>query len=115
MVPSTPATPPPPVAPAPPAAIGPSPPLPRVLGQQVNSEDERRIQGDAQRRIERTERLMKQIDERRLVGEQQQNLLTVQSFLVKAREALSERDVQRAITLADKAFLLAEELVKVVR
>jgi len=74
-----------------------------------------RIQSDAQRRIERTERLMKQIDERRLVGEQQQNLLTVQSFLVKAREALSEKDVQRALTLADKAFLLAEELVKVVR
>ena len=56
---------------------------------------------------------MKQIDQRRLVGDQQQNLLTVQSFLVKAREALTEKDVQRALTLADKAYLLAEELVKV--
>ena len=55
---------------------------------------------------------MKQIDQRRLVGDQHQNLLTVQSFLVKAREALSEKDVQRALTLADKAFLLAEELVE---
>jgi hypothetical protein len=107
-----------PVMPSPPAAAAPAvppAPPPRILGQQVSSEDEKRIQGDAQRRIDRTERLVKQIDERRLVGEQHQNLLTVQSFLVKAREALTEKDVQRALTLADKAFLLAEELVKVVR
>ena len=105
-------------APSPPAAAGPAAPpapSPRILGQQVSSEDEKRIQGDAQRRIDRTERLVKQIDQRRLIGDQHQNLLTVQSFLVKAREALSEKDVQRALTLADKAFLLAEELAKVVR
>jgi len=100
---------------APAAPVVPPAPQPRILGQQVSSEDEKRIQADAQRRIDRTERLMKQIDERRLVGEQHQNLLTVQSFLVKAREALTEKDVQRALTLADKAYLLAEELVKVVR
>ena len=107
-----------PAAPSAPAAPGPAAPpapAPRVLGQQVSSEDEKRIQGDAQRRIDRTERLVKQIDQRRLIGDQHQNLLTVQSFLVKAREALSEKDVQRALTLADKALLLAEELVKVVR
>jgi hypothetical protein len=109
LTPSSPAV---PSAPGP--AVPPAPP-PRILGQQVSSEDEKRIQGDAQRRIDRTERLVKQIDQRRLIGEQHQNLLTVQSFLVKAREALSEKDVQRALTLADKAFLLAEELVKVVR
>jgi hypothetical protein len=103
-----------PAAPAAPV-VPPAPQPPRILGQQVSSEDEKRIQADAQRRIDRTERLMKQIDERRLVGEQHQNLLTVQSFLVKAREALTEKDVQRALTLADKAYLLAEELVKVVR
>ena len=115
---TTPAAPSSPAAPSAPAAAGPAAPpapAPRVLGQQVSSEDEKRIQGDAQRRIDRTERLVKQIDQRRLIGDQHQNLLTVQSFLVKAREALSEKDVQRALTLADKAFLLAEELVKVVR
>ena len=117
-VPTSPATPSSPPVPSPPAAAAPAAPPappPRILGQQVSSEDEKRIQGDAQRRIDRTERLVKQIDERRLVGEQHQNLLTVQSFLVKAREALTEKDVQRALTLADKAYLLAEELVKVVR
>ena len=104
-----------PGAPSPPGPAVPPAAPPRVLGQQVSSEDEKRIQGDAQRRIDRTERLVKQIDQRRLIGDQHQNLLTVQSFLVKAREALSEKDVQRALTLADKAYLLAEELVKVVR
>jgi hypothetical protein len=114
-------TPPVPTAPVtripavPAAPVVPPAPQPRILGQQVSSEDEKRIQGDAQRRIDRTERLVKQIDKRRLVGDQHQNLHTVQSFLVKAREALSEKDVQRALTLADKALLLAEELVKGVR
>ena len=112
VTPGSPPVPSPPAAAAP--AVPPAPP-PRILGQQVSSEDEKRIQSDAQRRIDRTERLVKQIDERRLDGEQHQNLLTVQSFLVKARDALTEKDVQRALTLADKAFLLAEELVKVVR
>ena len=114
----TPAVPGSPAAPSPPASVGPAvppAPPPRILGQQVSSEDEKRIQGDAQRRIDRTERMVRQIDQRRLIGDQHQNLLTVQRFLVKAREALSEKDVQRALTLADKAFLLAEELVKVVR
>jgi hypothetical protein len=81
----------------------------------VSSEDERRIHGEAQRRIDRTERLMRQIDQRRLAEDQQQNLLTIQSFLAKAREALSERDVQRAVTLADKAYLLADELFRGLR
>ena len=113
--PSSPVTPSSPAVPSPPGSAVPPAPPPRILGQQVSSEDEKRIQGDAQRRIDRTERLVKQIDQRRLIGDQHQNLLTVQSFLVKAREALSEKDVQRALTLADKAFLLAEELAKVVR
>jgi len=36
----------------------------------------------------------------------------VQSFLEKAREALQAQDIQRAFTLADKAYLLADELTK---
>ena len=59
--------------------------------------------------------MVRQIDQKQLAEEQNQNLLTVQSFLVKAREALTEKDVQRAITLADKAYLLADELVRTLR
>ncbi len=58
---------------------------------------------------------MRQIERRRLAEDQHQSFLTIQSFLVKAREALTERDVQRAMTLADKAYLLADELARAVR
>ena len=43
------------------------------------------------------------------------SFFTIQSFLVKAKEALSERDVQRAFALADKAYLLANELSRTLR
>ena len=73
-------------------------------------EDEQRMRREAQKRIEGTERLVRQIDQKKLVGQQQQNFETIQSFLAKAKEALSARDLQRAFTLADKAYLLADEL-----
>ena len=114
----------PPPAPAAPAPAAPAPPprtaaIPRepnlpapVLTPQASAEDEQRIKSQAERRIEGTERLVQKIDPSRLVREQRENYLTIQSFLVKAREALSTRDVQRAFTLADKAYLLADELSK---
>ncbi len=83
-----------------------------VLAPQASAEEEQRIKSQAERRIEGTERLVQKIDPSRLVREQRENYLTIQSFLVKAREALSTRDVQRAFTLADKAYLLADELSK---
>jgi hypothetical protein len=116
---------PPPAAAAPAAPAAPVPPPPRtaaiprepnppapVLTPQASAEDEQRIKSQAERRIEGTERLVQKIDPSRLVREQRENYLTIQSFLVKAREALSTRDVQRAFTLADKAYLLADELSK---
>lgn len=92
----------------------PSPPAP-VLAPQASAEEEQRMKSQAERRIEGTERLVQKIDPSRLAREQRENYLTIQSFLVKAREALSTRDVQRAFTLADKAFLLADELSKAPR
>jgi hypothetical protein len=105
-----------PTAPQPPrtAAIPPSTPAP-VLAPQASAEEENRIKFQAERRIEGTERLVQRIDPARLAREQQENYLTIQSFLSKAREALSARDVQRAFTLADKAYLLADELSKTPR
>jgi len=108
---SIPAPPSPPEAPAaPPPSPAPSPPgpPPRVLSPGV--EDEQRMRREAQKRIEGTERLVRQIEQKKLVGQQQQNFETIQSFLAKAKEALSAWDLQRAFTLADKAYLLADEL-----
>ena len=115
------ATPPAPPAPTPPA---PAPPPPRsaaipreppVLAPQASAEEEQRLKAQAERRIEGTEKLVQRIDPARLPREQQENYRTIQSFLVKAREALSTRDVQRAFTLADKAYFLADEMSKAPR
>jgi len=111
---------PPPAAPVPPpprtAAIPREPNVPPpVLAPQASAEEEQRIKSQAERRIEGTERLVQKIDPSRLVREQRENYLTIQSFLSKAKEALSTRDVQRAFTLADKAYLLADELSKAPR
>ena len=116
--PSQPTSPPPASTPTPPrtVAIPKEPPTPApVLAPQASAEEEQRIKGQAERRIEGTEKLVQRIDPSRLAREQQENYKTIQSFLAKAREALSGRDVQRAFTLADKAFLLADELSKAPR
>lgn len=116
-------TPPAPLAP-PPAPPAPAPPPPRsaaipreppVLAPQASAEEEQRLKAQAERRIEGTEKLVQRIDPARLPREQQESYRTIQSFLVKAREALSTRDVQRAFTLADKAYLLADEMSKTPR
>jgi len=120
--------PPPPVAPPAPPPVAPPPPPPRtaaiprepstpppVLAPQASVEEEQRMKSQAERRIEGTEKLVQRIDPSRLAREQQENYLTIQSFLSKAREALSTRDMQRAFTLADKAYLLADELSKTPR
>lgn len=110
-----------PPAPTPPAPAQPPPrsaAIPReppVLAPQASAEEEQRLKAQAERRIEGTEKLVQRIDPARLPREQQENYRTIQSFLVKAREALSTRDVQRAFTLADKAYLLADEMSKAPR
>jgi len=110
------ATPPTPPAPAqPPPRSAAIPREPPVLAPQASAEEEQRLKAQAERRIEGTEKLVQRIDPARLPREQQENYRTIQSFLVKAREALSTRDVQRAFTLADKAYLLADEMSKVPR
>ena len=110
---ATPPTPPAPVQPPPRSAAIPR--EPPVLAPQASAEEEQRLKAQAERRIEGTEKLVQRIDPARLPREQQENYRTIQSFLVKAREALSTRDVQRAFTLADKAYFLADEMSKVPR
>jgi hypothetical protein len=83
-----------------------------VLSPQVGEREEARLKQAATSRIDRAERLVKQVDPKTLGKEQHETFETVQSFLAKAREAMSAKDFQRAFTLADKAKVLAEELVK---
>jgi hypothetical protein len=83
-----------------------------VLSPVLSAVDEQKLRADAQWRIDGAQQRLRQIDPAKLASSQQDSLQTVQSFLDKAREALLAQDVQRAFTLADKAFLLADELAK---
>jgi hypothetical protein len=106
------AAPPRPSTPAP--ALPPVPPdtPPPVLSPVLSAVDEQRLRAEAQQRIDGAEQRLRQIDQAKLASSQQDSLQTVQSFLDKAREALLAQDVQRAFTLADKAYLLADDLAK---
>jgi len=97
-------------APAPPPVPVDAPPP--VLSPVLSAVDEQKLRAEAQQRIDGAEQRLRQVDPAKLAPGQQDSLLTVQSFLDKAREALQTQDVQRAFTLADKAYLLADELAR---
>jgi type IV secretory pathway VirB10-like protein len=101
----------PPAPPPPPQRVTPEP-APPVLSPVLSAVDEQKLRADTQQRIDRTTQRLRQIDPAKLASADQDSLQTVQSFLEKAREALQAQDIQRAFTLADKAYLLADELTK---
>ena len=99
-------------APAAPRATPDPAPPPPVLSPVLSAVDEQKLRADTQSRIDGVAQRLRQIDPTKLASAEQENLQTVQSFLDKAREALQAQDVQRAFILADKAYLLADELTK---
>lgn len=104
---------PPPPKPPPQEKEPPSPPP--VLAPQVGREEENRQKKDAEAKIEGAERIVTQISQKKLADEQQEILSTIQSFLSKARHALSAGDFLRAFNLAEKAQILAEGLLSTPR
>ncbi len=111
---TAPAAPAAPRPPAPsPAAPTPAPDVsPPVLSPVLSAVDEQRLRAETQQKIDGAEQRLRQIDPAKLASGQQDSLRTVQSFLDKAREAVQAQDIQRAYTLADKAYLLADELTR---
>jgi len=81
----------------------------------VSTEEDARLRGDAQNRVTGTETLLRQVNSKKLAGQQQENFRIIESLLASAKDALYARDTQRARTLAEKAFLLAEDLVRSLR
>ncbi len=106
---------PPPARPSPPAPSS-SPAVPKekappaVLSPQVGAQDAERLKRESGARIEETEQLLQQIDQKLLTKNQQDTYTTIQSFLAGARQALAAQDFLRASNLADKAHVLAEEM-----
>ena len=107
----------PPLAPpaARPVRKEPPPQPPVILPQVGHGEEDDQLKQEAMGKVEAAERIVKAIELKKVPQGQQENLLTIQSFLLKAREALSIRDFLRAFNLADKAQILAEELLSTVR
>jgi hypothetical protein len=102
-----------PPAPAAPRTAPPAPDVsPPVLSPVLSAVDEQKLRAETQQRIDGAEQRLRQIDPAKLASAQQDSLRTVQSFLDKAREAVQAQDIQRAYTLADKAYLLADELTR---
>ncbi len=94
-----------------PARQEPPPPPPTLSPPQVGYGREDQLREEAKDRVEAAERIVMQIDRSKVPLEQQDTFLTIQSFLVKAKEAFSVRDFLMAFTLADKAKILGEELL----
>jgi len=90
-------------------------PPPRVLSSPAGREEEEQLKQQAAARIESTERMVRQINAKRLAKDQEELFSTIRSFLSKAKEAIALKDFPRAFALADKARILAEELLTTVR
>jgi hypothetical protein len=92
--------------PSKPALEGPPP----LLVPAIADEHKARLEREVASRIRQTERLVAGVNQRLLTTQQSETFLTIQSFLAKAKEALDQRDVPRALNLAEKAQALAEDL-----
>lgn len=85
---------------------------PPVLSPQVGRVDEDRLRREANSKIQKAEQIVQQVDQKKLAKDQQETFSTIRSFLANAREALTARDFLRATNHAEKAQILAEELVR---
>lgn len=109
--PAAPPTPPPIHAPArPPAPAGPPAGPSRALTASLPPAEVRRLQDEAQRRIEEAERLLRQLDARPLPAKDLETLRLAQSLVEQARKALGGQEYERAANLAVKARTLADDL-----
>src|SRR5262245_53138611 len=100
------APPPAPPPPAPPAAAPPTPPLTASLP----AAEIRRLQDETLRRIDETERLLRQLEGRPLSPKDLETLRLTQGLVEQARRALSGQEYERAANLAPKARTLADDL-----
>src|SRR5262249_7585827 len=97
-------------SPAPPPARPPSPSPSGVLRPEVSAAEEQRLVESTRQSIGDVTKAMSELEKRSLKAPQQESLRTAKEFLVQAREALDQRDYQRAANLASKARALTDDL-----
>jgi hypothetical protein len=81
----------------------------------MGRQDEDRLLREVNEKIQKAEQTVQQVDRNRMVKEQQEMYATIQSFIANAREAASARDFLKANNLAEKAQILAEDLLRNLR
>lgn len=87
----------------------------RELTPTTSEADDARLTKETQERIQAAEQLVGQIGLEKLTGAQRETLSTVRSFIAKARLALMTKDLKEAANLAEKARVLAAELLRATR
>ena len=108
---TSPSTSPPQKATAPPGKIV----SPRVLSPQEGLAEEKRQRQETASKIQQAKHTVLRVDQKRLPKDQQAMYATVQSFIANAKTALSAQDFVRATNLADKAQVLANDLLQSVQ
>lgn len=101
-----------------PASKTPSRPAPKVLEPEeplllsptITDDHKDKMETEVTTKIRHTEQLVANVDQKQLTAEQNETLSTIQSFLSKAKDALQQKDMPRALNLAGKAQTLAQEL-----
>jgi uncharacterized protein with von Willebrand factor type A (vWA) domain len=81
----------------------------------MSSDREARLSEEVHAMIQRVERTLLSIDQQKLKADQSETYQTIQSFLTQARKAVTNKDFQQAINLAQKAHVLSDELSNVAR
>jgi len=81
----------------------------------VSSDRERQLTEEVNVLMQGAERTLLSIDQRKLKADQSEIYQTIQSFLTQARKAVTNKDFQQAMNLAQKAHVLSDELSKAVR
>ncbi len=71
-----------------------------------------RLRQDAEQWLSSSESQLKRLADRQLNSQQQEGVSQIRNYMGGARTALQDGDVHRANTLAEKAHLLADDLVK---
>jgi outer membrane biosynthesis protein TonB len=95
-----------------PAHVPAAPPAPASppLTASLPPAEARRLQEEAQRGIDDTEKLLRQLESRPLAPKDLETLRLAQGLVEQARKALSGQEYERAANLAAKARTLADDL-----
>ena len=91
----------------PPTTEPPRPPIGPVLSEEVR----RRLIEDISSRLQEVEQMLGRITARRLSDAERASVERIRSFVNLSRQAEDRGDIQQASALADRALLLAKEML----